>query len=70
MMFTTYQGDCTMLTREHCLAADASDKLASLRQQFRLPEHVIYLDGNSLGVLPTVPKNAACKCCAGNGVKG
>jgi hypothetical protein len=32
-----HQGDCTMLTREHCLAADASDKLASLRQQFRLP---------------------------------
>ncbi|WP_199104092.1 kynureninase [Aquitalea sp. ASV11] len=41
-----------MLTREHCLAADASDELASLRQQFSLPEHVIYLDGNSLGVLP------------------
>lgn len=41
-----------MLTREHCLAADASDKLASLRQQFCLPDKVIYLDGNSLGVLP------------------
>lgn len=41
-----------MLTREHCLTADASDELASLRQQFSLPEHVIYLDGNSLGVLP------------------
>lgn len=41
-----------MLTREHCLAADGQDQLASLRQQFRLPEQVIYLDGNSLGVLP------------------
>jgi kynureninase len=41
-----------MLTREHCLAADASDELAGLRQQFRLPQDVIYLDGNSLGVLP------------------
>jgi kynureninase len=41
-----------MLTREHCLAADASDELASLRQQFSLPDKVIYLDGNSLGVLP------------------
>ena len=41
-----------MLTREHCLAADASDELAGLRQQFRLPQDVTYLDGNSLGVLP------------------
>ena len=41
-----------MLTREHCLAADAQDELAKLRQQFKLPENVIYLDGNSLGVLP------------------
>lgn len=41
-----------MLTREHCLAADRQDQLAALRQQFSLPENVIYLDGNSLGVLP------------------
>ncbi|NWK79079.1 kynureninase [Aquitalea sp. LB_tupeE] len=41
-----------MLTREHCLAADRQDQLAALRQQFSLPDHVIYLDGNSLGVLP------------------
>ncbi|WP_082693718.1 aminotransferase class V-fold PLP-dependent enzyme [Aquitalea magnusonii] len=42
-----------MLTREDCLAADRQDQLAALRQQFALPENVIYLDGNSLGVLPT-----------------
>lgn len=41
-----------MLTREHCLAADRQDQLAALRQQFDLPPGVLYLDGNSLGVLP------------------
>lgn len=35
-----------------CRAMDAQDPLTSLRGHFSLPEHVIYLDGNSLGVLP------------------
>ena len=39
-------------TRQNCLDFDARDPLASLRDEFRLPEGVIYLDGNSLGVLP------------------
>jgi len=39
-------------TREEALALDAHDALAPLREQFSLPEGVIYLDGNSLGVLP------------------
>ncbi|MFT3665183.1 kynureninase [Piscinibacter sp.] len=41
-----------MTTRQDALALDASDPLAALRAQFTLPEGVIYLDGNSLGVLP------------------
>src|SRR5262245_10751730 len=45
-----------MITREECLARDAADPLAPLRQLFALDaidrEGVIYLDGNSLGVLP------------------
>ena len=40
------------LSREAAARADADDPLARLREQFRLPVGVIYLDGNSLGVLP------------------
>jgi len=40
------------LSRDDALALDATDPLAPLRAQFDIPEHLIYLDGNSLGVLP------------------
>lgn len=39
-------------TREECVAADARDALAHFRDRFDLPEGIVYLDGNSLGVLP------------------
>ena len=42
----------TTLQRQDCLALDAADSLAPLREQFTLPDGVIYLDGNSLGALP------------------
>jgi kynureninase len=42
----------TPVTRADCLARDAQDPLAPLRERFDLPQGVIYLDGNSLGARP------------------
>jgi kynureninase len=39
-------------TREACVERDERDPLARLKPEFDLPDDVIYLDGNSLGVLP------------------
>ncbi len=40
------------MNRDDAQALDAADALAPLRAQFDIPEGLIYLDGNSLGVLP------------------
>lgn len=40
------------LGRNEFLRLDAEDPLAPIREQFDLPEKLIYLDGNSLGAMP------------------
>ena len=46
------------LTRRDCQAMDVADTLRPLRDHFHIPQGLIYLDGNSLGVMPV--SAAAC----------
>jgi kynureninase len=58
MCVATRSKEHTMKTREHCLNSDRQDPLAHLKAQFELPPGVLYMDGNSLGVMP---KTAAAR---------
>ncbi|HUL67993.1 MAG TPA: kynureninase [Burkholderiaceae bacterium] len=49
------------MTRDDCLEADLQDPLAGHRQQFVVPDRVLYLDGNSLGALPRATSAAVTR---------
>jgi len=40
------------MTRQDFLQLDTRDPLAPFREEFHIPENVIYMDGNSLGAMP------------------
>ena len=50
---SAFGGDFVSPTHANCEALDRADKLAFARERFLLPDGVVYLDGNSLGALPT-----------------
>ena len=50
-----------MTTSQDCRTLDAQDPLSELRHQFTLPNGVIYLDGNSLGVMPNTAASRVVK---------
>jgi len=49
----------TLTSRQACVEADNADELAHLKTRFVIPDGTIYLDGNSLGVMPvSAPERA------------
>ena len=45
------------ITLNHCIALDEEDPLSGFKDRFVMNEDTVYLDGNSLGALPTATIN-------------
>src|ERR1700721_4180024 len=45
------------VSRDACIARDATNPIGALRDRFVIPDGVIYLDGNSLGPMPRAAAN-------------
>jgi kynureninase len=50
-----------MLTRDQCLELDRNDPLRHLRDRYHVPDGMIYLDGNSLGLMPKAARDRVRK---------
>ena len=57
-------------TRDTCVARDEADPLRGARDRFNLPSGIIYLDGNSLGVLPRGVSERVAQVVAGEWGRG
>jgi kynureninase len=53
-----------MTTRATCMTQDAEDVFRDMRDQFHLPKGKIYLDGNSLGLMPLSARERVAKAVA------
>lgn len=60
----------TAKTRNDLAALDASDPLAAFRDEFFLPDGVIYLNGNSLGAMPLAAAQRAIRVVEHEWAKG
>ena len=58
------------ITRADCEAMDRDDSLADFANHFTIPQELIYLDGNSLGVMPTAAPARAQEVVAGEWGEG
>ncbi|MBM3567136.1 MAG: kynureninase [Alphaproteobacteria bacterium] len=58
------------MNRADCLERDRDDPLRAVRDRFRIPENLIYLDGNSLGPMPAAAPELLARAVEGEWGEG